>query len=257
MINLPRARLFGCVLHLYITTMFEHPIHPKALSPAQERRLVDHVDERFLELTRGFKKRSAEHFVDDTPLTIYSSEPNSSFSTLSNYLESASKILVLILQIPPVDPSTSLRTALLLRLTNDVLNSIAGYAPTTSALADAVSWLDDLDQAWLVVLQSQMWDAENGEGVDLLIDADEAAAGVKSTPMNQTETTRLRSLLVSAMAELEEWLDGGRGEEEGDDVESRLRRLGLQDKFDELFSGTLDFLGGVGGFVVEPLSEID
>jgi len=119
-----------------------------------------------------------------------------------------------------------------------------------------VSWLDDLDQAWLVVLQSQMWDADNGEGADLLIEADDAAAGVKSTPMNQTETTRLRSLLVGAMAELEEWLDGGRGDE-GDDVESRLKRLGLQDKFDELFSGTLDFLGNVGGFVVEPLSEID
>jgi len=218
--------------------MFERP---KALSPAQERRLVDHLDERFLELTRGFKKRS---------------EPNSTFSTLSNYLAVASKILVLILQIPPIDPSTSLRTAFLLRLTNEVLNSIAGYAPTTSALADAVSWLDDLDQAWLVVLQSQVWDADNGEGVDLLIEADDAAAGVKSTPMNQTEITRLRSLLVSAMAELEEWLDGGRGDE-GDDVESRLKRLGLQDKFDELFSGSLDFLGGVGGFVVEPLSTID
>ncbi|KAF8350676.1 hypothetical protein F5887DRAFT_940413 [Amanita rubescens] len=218
--------------------MFERP---KALSPAQERRLVDHLDERFLELTRGFKKRS---------------EPNSTFSTLSNYLAVASKILVLILQIPPIDPSTSLRTAFLLRLTNEVLNSIAGYAPTTSALADAVSWLDDLDQAWLVVLQSQVWDADNGEGVDLLIEADDAAAGVKSTPMNQTEITRLRSLLVSAMAELEEWLDGGRGDER-DDVESRLKRLGLQDKFDELFSGSLDFLGGVGGFVVEPLSTID
>ncbi len=49
--------------------MFERPIHPKALSPAQERRLVDHLDERFLELTRGFKKRSADHFADDTHLT--------------------------------------------------------------------------------------------------------------------------------------------------------------------------------------------
>ena len=187
---------------------------------------------------------------------MYSSEPDASFSTLTNYLEAASKILVLVLQIPPIDPSTSLRTAFLLRLTNEVLNSIPGYAPSTPALEDAVSWLDDLDQAWLVVLQCQVWDAENGGGVDLFIDVGEAAAGVKSTPMSQTEVTRLRSLLVSAMAELEEWLGGG-AEGEEDDVESRLKRLGLQDKFDELFSGTLDFLGGLGGFVVEPLSAIE
>ena len=188
---------------------------------------------------------------------MYSSESDASFSTLTNYLEAASKILVLVLQIPPIDPSTALRTALLLRLTNEVLSSISGYAPSTTALEDAVSWLDDLDQAWLVVLQCQVWDAEKGDGVDLFIDAEEAAAGVKSTPMSQTEVTRLRSLLVSAMAELEEWLGGGGAEGEEDDVESRLKRLGLQDKFDELFSGTLDFLGGLGGFVVEPLSAIE
>jgi hypothetical protein len=144
----------------------------------------------------------------------------------------------------------------MLRLTNEVLNSIPGYAPSTPALEDAVSWLDDLDQAWLVVLQCQLWDADNGDGVDLFIDEGETAAGVKSTPMNQTEVTRLRSLLVSGMAELEEWLGGGAAGSE-DDVESRLKRLGLQDKFDELFSGTLDFLGGIGGFVVEPLSAIE
>lgn len=120
-----------------------------------------------------------------------------------------------------------------------------GYAPSTPALDNVVSWLDDLDQAWLVVLQSQVWDPESGEGVDLIIEAAEAAAGVKSTPMSQTEVTRVRSLLVSGMATLEEWLGNSTGDE-GDDVESRLQRLGLQDKFDELFSGTLDFLGGRG-----------
>ena len=49
--------------------MSERPIHPKALSSVQERRLVDYLDERFLELTRGFKKRLVDHFRDETHLT--------------------------------------------------------------------------------------------------------------------------------------------------------------------------------------------
>ncbi|KAF8625815.1 hypothetical protein AX15_005198 [Amanita polypyramis BW_CC] len=221
--------------------MTERPPHSKALSSAQERRLVDYLDEQFLQLARGFKKRS---------------EPSSPYPTLLNYLGAASKILALVLQIPPIDPSTALRTAYLLRLTNDILSSIPGYVPLISVLEDTVSWLDDLDQAWLVALQSQVWDPNKGTGVDLVIEEVDAAAGVRSTPMSQTEITRLRSLLVTGMAELEEWL--GRGAKGGEvDIESKLQRLGLQDRFDELFSGTLDFLGDFGGFVVEPLSDIE
>ncbi|KAM6500493.1 hypothetical protein JOM56_003507 [Amanita muscaria] len=212
--------------------------YSKALTQAQERRLVDYLDERFLELTRGFKKRS---------------EPTSPFPTLLDYLSAASKIMALILQIPPIDPSTSLRTQYMLRFTNEVLLSIPGYPSRTSVLEDLVSWVDDLDQAWLVVLQSQVWDPEKGIGKDLVIDTD-AASGTKSTPMSQTEVTRLRSLLVGGMAELENWLTMGF---DGEDLETKLQRMGLQDRFDNLFSGTLDFLGGFGGFIVEPTSEIE
>lgn len=42
--------------------MSERPIRSKALSSVQERRLVDYLDEQFLELTRGFKKRLVDHF---------------------------------------------------------------------------------------------------------------------------------------------------------------------------------------------------
>ena len=49
--------------------MSERPIHPKALTSVQERRLVDYLDERFLELTRGFKKRLVDHSWDETHLT--------------------------------------------------------------------------------------------------------------------------------------------------------------------------------------------
>lgn len=155
----------------------------------------------------------------------------------------------LILQIPPIDPSTSLRTAFLLRLTNDVLSSIPGYPASPEVLLEVIDWLDDLDQAWLAVLQSQVWDPQAGAGADLLI---EAACGMKSSPVTQTETTRLRSLLVGGTASLEEWLEGCSPEK---DVEGMLERLGLQSEFDGLFSRTLDYLiliGGLDGIVIHP-----
>lgn len=147
----------------------------------------------------------------------------------------------------------------------------------TMALRELLDWLDDLDQAWFAVLQSQVWDPEVGEGVDLILslpsssssssngtitkddDADlQATITGKSTPISQTDVTRLRSLLITNIASLEEWLsqtkrrpstNGGRGSGE-DDVAGMLERLGLLDEFDDLFSRTMDFLGR--GYVVEP-----
>lgn len=121
-------------------------------------------------------------------------------------------------------------------------------------LPEVLDWLDDLDQAWVAVLQSQVWDPQEGAGTDLLIDAEEAAGGMKSSPVTQTESTRLRSLLVGGAASLEEWLESCNSEQsEDDDVEGMLQRLGLQSGFDELFSRTLDYLGGLGGIVLEPM----
>ena len=72
--------------------------------------------------------------------SIYSrtiSEESSTIRTLHAYLEASWHVLKVILQIPPVDPSTSLRTAYLLRLTGDVLKSITGYqlSPPTNGPA--------------------------------------------------------------------------------------------------------------------------
>ncbi|KAF8237111.1 hypothetical protein L208DRAFT_1356724 [Tricholoma matsutake] len=218
-----------------MTMSNSHPHVRRALSARQEKKLVDYLDERFLELTRGYKKRS---------------EPTTHLPTLSHYLESARQILSLILQIPPIDPSTSLRIAYLLRLTNDVLSSITGYPPDAHILPRVLDWLDDLDQAWLAVLQAQVWDPSTG-GVDLVIDAADASAGVKSSPLTQTESTRLKSLIVGGEASLEEWLEKGNSDEPGEDeLETRLRKLGLQADFDDLFARTLDFLGSLGGTMV-------
>jgi hypothetical protein len=117
-------------------------------------------------------------------------------------------------------------------------------------LPEVLDWLDDLDQAWLAVLQAQVWDPTEG-GVDLVIDAADASAGVKSSPLTQTESTRLKSLIVGGEASLEEWLERGQSDEKGEnELENRLRKLGLQADFDDLFARTLDFLGSLGGTMV-------
>ena len=123
-------------------------------------------------------------------------------------------------------------------------------------LPAVLDWLDDLDQAWLTVLQAQVWHPVEG-GVDLVIDAADASAGVRSSPLSQTESTRLKSLIVGAEASLEEWLENGRsGDKDEDELEGRLRKLGLQADFDDLFARTLDFLGSLAGTMVEDNSML-
>ncbi|KAE9405877.1 hypothetical protein BT96DRAFT_307207 [Gymnopus androsaceus JB14] len=211
------------------------PSHSKihSLSPKQERRLVAFLDKEFLELTRGYKKRSS---------------PTSHLPTLDTYLQAAQRILGLILQIPPIDPSTSLRIQLLLRLTNDVLTCIPGYPPNSDNLPIAMDWLDDLDQSWVAVLQAQVWNPRERLGEDLVVDAEDVAGGgVKSTPMNTTERTRLKSLLLGGVATLEEWLEGkpiGVNRQQADDDEL--------DGLNDIFSNTLEELGGLGVIALEP-----
>ncbi|KAJ6457046.1 hypothetical protein C8R47DRAFT_995990 [Mycena vitilis] len=221
---------------------------PVALKPRQERRLIDFLEDKFLELTRGYKKRS---------------QPTTHLPTLPLYLADAQRILSMVLQIPPIDPSTSLRTAYLLRLTNDVLASVPGYSADGSNIQLLLDWLDDLDQAWLMVLQAQVWDPENGPA-DLVVYAEAASAGIRSSPVTQTERTRLRSLLIAGSATLEEWLGGEHrrpatipeedSEDEDDealnDVQNMLEELGVQDGFDELFWRTLQELGLSGDVVL-------
>ena len=198
-------------------------------------------------------------------LEYSSSDPSTTLPTLPSYLQASHTLLSLILQIPPIDPSTSLRTALLLRLTGEIMDSIPGYKPEAEVLPQLLEWLEDLDKAWLAVLRSQLWDTEAKEGVDLIITQDEAGAQgldsfariMRSTPISQTERARLRSLLIGGTARMEEWLVDlvpievattfNRG-----NLEDALERLGLQQGFDDLFSGTLAEMGSLGGSVNNP-----
>ena len=188
----------------------------------------------------------------------HSSDTSSTLQTLSAYLTETHTLLSFILQIPPVDPSASLRITLLLRLTGEVMSSIPGYKPDVQTLAQLLDWLNDLDNAWLAVLRFQAWDPEARTGVDVVItpppeDADaDAYIPPTSSPMNQTERTRLRSLLVTGTADMEEWLTALDTTGQDQDYEAVLESMGLQQGFDDLFSGTLAEMGSLNGSMNAP-----
>jgi hypothetical protein len=224
----------------------------KALSKVQERKAVEYVEDSFMEITSAFKKRSASMrsaSSESTEIVVNSSEPSmTKLPTLTTYLDAMQKLLAFILQIPPIDPSTYLRTAFLLRLTGDVMTSVPGYPPEMKELQSLLDFLDDLDQGWLGVLKSQVWDPTAGEGVDLIVPVDQIEPGeppIKSSPVSQTERTRLRSLLITGTAGLEEWLTGL--DTNGEDYQLALQSVGLLQGFDDLFSGTLSEMGTYDG----------
>jgi hypothetical protein len=181
--------------------------------------------------------------------------------------------LAFILQIPPIDPSTSLRVAYLLHLTGDALGSITGYKlaqteeEAQSTLQDLADFLDDLDQAWVAVLKSQVWDPTAGEGVDFVFPTTngETENQLRQSPPSQTDLARLKSLLYSGEANLEEWMTserGGGNAAEGDkpdevveDISDMLDRMGVRDDFDALFARTLNLLGGFGGDIAKGIVD--
>ncbi|KAL6308639.1 hypothetical protein BKA93DRAFT_522637 [Sparassis latifolia] len=173
------------------------------------------------------------------------SQPTSTLQTLASYLTASHTLLSLILQIPPFDPSASLRTSLLLRLTGDVLNAIPGYAPDVQTLSQLLTWLDNLDHGWLAVLRCQTWDPDASQGVDIVLPADTV---LRSTPTSQTERARLRSMLIAGTDRMEEWL--AQLDTEAEDFQLTLERLGLQQGFDDLFAGTLNEMGSLAGSTV-------
>jgi len=236
------------------------PYRNRALTSKQERKLVAFLDDLFLQLTRNYRKRY---------------DISSTLKTLPAYLEAARHLLLLVIQIPPIDPSTSLRIAYLLRLTGDVIFAIPGYQLDISStigiqetLRNLLGFLGDLDQAWLAVLRSQVWDPSTGQAVDLVIAVDDddpqtssssTALSIKSTPPSQTDVTRLQSLLFTADSSLEEWLSNEKARADGGDSENvsgMLDRMGLLEEFDSLFMRTLDFLGGFAGTVAKPGDEL-
>ena len=150
-------------------------------------------------------------------------------------------VLAVVLQIPPVGSAAHLRTAFLLRMTGDVFTSIPGYPAGSEDVPHLIDWLDDLDQAWVAVLRSQVWDPASQEAIDLPVDT---GMNTSSLAVSQTDRTRLRSLLVGGLGVLEEWY--GTANADKGNLEEAFGGLKVQDGLDDLFSRTLEEIGGFG-----------
>lgn len=232
--------------------------------------------------------------IDKQPSNRFSSDPTSPLQTLPSYLSLATPLLSLILQIPPLTPSSiSLRTTFLLRLTGDVMGAIVGYKPRVEDLDGLLEWVGVLDVGWEGVLRGVPWEAAilsgSGEsgirsrevvGDDGMV-VDGGGGGGQSGPdgerervkvITQTEKTRLKSLLITGAARIDEWLealqsdDQSRIAEQGDqeafgegqvgDYVNVLESRGLRERFERLFERTLGELevenmieGDGGGFM--------
>ncbi|KAL1715739.1 hypothetical protein EV715DRAFT_275566 [Schizophyllum commune] len=206
------------------------PTSLRPLSTRQERRLMDYLDERLLNLMRNYKKRA---------------EDSTSTPTLQAYLHESHQILALILQIPPIQPSASLRTAYLLHLTNDALSAVPGYPANLDSLPDLLTWLNELDRAWQVVLAGQIWHPQERVGVD----PPEGSAVQTRNLITQTDRTRLKSMLISGSAVIEDWVGEivAQDDVDAEDIESMLQRLGIAEGSVRIFPGTLDELERMSG----------
>jgi hypothetical protein len=167
---------------------------------------------------------------------------------------------------------------MMLQLTGETLDSVVGYAPdapppetdpispnsqastsretgpSPSNQRILLSFLNDLDKAWLAILRNQSWDADKSTGKDLDIHNKQTSTSTAmeiddptSEPpshraptfsISQTDRARLRSLLISGTEKLEEWLpnisglDGDLREDNSDsDSDADLEEVGIDGLF--------------------------
>lgn len=100
------------------------------------------------------------------------------------------------------------------------------------------------------MLRAQAWDADARAGVGVPQPPDGDEASPPRSPLSQTERTRLRSLLIACTGRLEEWLVGL--DTAGQDYTEVLETMGLQQDFDDLFTGTLSEMGSLNGVMNVP-----
>ena len=230
----------------------------KPISYAQERRIINYVDEQSLEISRAYQKRSIPVHITSRLVSKHylciRNLPTSHLRTLSAFLDAWRPLIFdLVMRIPPLEPSGRSRILLMLKMTGDLLDAIPGYSPFSgtniaeeeelpavsdtqdgdeSPLESLYQFLTELDQAWVACLRCQAWDHVNRRGVDVELELDEGEevegamgddpyddnrkAGVPDRPISNTprmasltstDEVRLRSMLVTGMGAVEDWLE--------------------------------------------------
>lgn len=138
-------------------------------------------------------------------------------------------------------------------------------------LEGLVRWLERLDEGWVAVIRGESWESKGngggGSGGGSDSDEVEERDGRKErrNVLTQTEKTRLKSMLITGTARIEEWLAGSKPEEQVEDTVDRaedysdmLERRGLMDGLERLFEGTLKELDVEEmGLEVDRLLDID
>ncbi|KAB5595223.1 hypothetical protein CTheo_1301 [Ceratobasidium theobromae] len=214
---------------------------PTHLTPSQLRRLEDYLENKCLELTRGVRKRN---------------EPDTPYKTLSAYVAATSSLVTMILLIPPAKSSASIRTAWLLRITGDIFENIPAYSLGTVAtspprspndqadqneqehpppqpmlseeglatLEEVFCLLEKLDAGWCAIIRNERWDSTVNQGI---FEESSTAGDQSNVESNQafsvTDSTRLRSIIVSGKDEFDDWLVEQGGGDNFDIVDRSVR----------------------------------
>ena len=129
---------------------------------------------------------------------------------------------------------------MLLRLTKEILENVPGYFPEPDVLPILLDFLDDLDEAWLVVLRGKIWQPRESDSDDEKKGEEDLAETRTTTLLSQTEQTRLRSLLRWASGRFEDWLI-----ENDPSAQGQLDSVALHPGFGRLFMRSLEELDGL------------
>jgi hypothetical protein len=145
----------------------------------------------------------------------------------------------MILLIPPVEPSASIRTSWLLRVTGDIFENIPAYflgtrpnpPPQSSedqadrnegeelppqpvlseegltTLEEVFQLLEKLDAGWCAVIRNERWDSATNQGI---FEQPPASGEQSETELkrafSETDRIRLRSIITSGKDEFDDWL---------------------------------------------------
>ncbi|SCZ95755.1 BZ3500_MvSof-1268-A1-R1_Chr8-1g09776 [Microbotryum saponariae] len=162
----------------------------QALTERQESRLVLFLDQQLLLLSQAFESRSS---------------PNSAHRTLASYLGAVLNLPVhaytqlttlltnMILTIPPIEPSHSLRVAYALTLTGLLAPAIKAYPVPEASLPILWATVKTFDQAWIRILLLRPSGPSHPDQVPF--DLEEISIASSSTGTSWTVRARLSSLI--------------------------------------------------------------